>query len=349
MSKRYYCTYFDRNYLVRGLSLISSLNRHESSFTIFVVCLDELTRIILKKLDLSNVILVPLHEVEERDIALSAARQNRSVVEYYWTLTPSIILYLIGTHRLEKLTYLDSDLFFFSSPEPIFQEMGKSSILIHAHRFSDKTRWMDIFGIYNVGLMIFKNNADGLSCLKWWRDQCNRWCYDKIEDGKYGDQLYLNQFPHLFNNVHILQHPGAGVAPWNHDQYKIVKESATGTIFVDGYPLVVYHYHSLKFFQPNIIFPICSSSYDFSKGILEICYLPYLYSLHESIAAVWGIIGDYAFGLFDSSIYNAPLVATKNCHSGISAINESEWYSLDEVWNYYGLFIECPQASPTYP
>ena len=57
--KRYYCTYFDKNYLVRGLGLIESLNRHEKKdFQISVVCLDELTRTILNKLNLPNFSLI---------------------------------------------------------------------------------------------------------------------------------------------------------------------------------------------------------------------------------------------------------------------------------------------------
>lgn len=337
MNKRYYCTYFDRNYLVRGVSLISSMNRHENNFTLFVVCLDELTRIILTELDLPNVLLVPLHEVEERDTPLSAARHNRSAVEYYWTLTPSIILYLMQTHRLEQLIYLDSDLFFFSSPDPIFQEFGDHSILIHGHRFSEKKKYLEIHGIYNVGLLVFKNDENGIACLKWWRDRCNEWCYARVEDGKYGDQLYLNHFATLFNKVHVLEHPGAGIAPWNHEQYNVTKDAAKGSISVDGYPLVFYHFHSLKFLQPNIIFPIPNMNYGFPKDILEICYLPYFYALHESITKVWGIMDDYAFGIYDDSIYYAPLVATKNLHFDImeSSLKSDVWYSLDNVWNCY--------------
>lgn len=337
MTGRYYCTYFDRNYLVRGLSLISSMNRHEKNFTFFVVCLDELTRIILKKFDFPNVILVPLHEVEKRDILLSIARHNRSAVEYYWTLTPSIILYLMKTHRLEQLTYLDSDLFFFSSPDPIFHEFRDNSILIHGHRFSENKKYLDIHGSYNVGLLVFKNDENGLACLKWWRDRCNEWCYARVEDGKYGDQLYLNHFQALFNKVHVLEHPGAGIAPWNHEQYRVIKDTATGSTSVDGYPLVFYHFHALKFFQPNIVFPIPYNNYDFPKEILEICYLPYLYSLHESIAMVWGIVDDYAFGIYDTSIYDAPMVATKNMHLDImeSSLKSNAWYPLDNIWNCY--------------
>ena len=48
---RYYCTYFDRQYLIKGLALIHSLQRHSGDdFKVFVVCADELTRFLLTKL-----------------------------------------------------------------------------------------------------------------------------------------------------------------------------------------------------------------------------------------------------------------------------------------------------------
>ena len=122
---RYYCTYFDRHYLSRGLALFESLQRHETApFTLFVVCMDEITRAVLAELALPGMRLIPLHEIERRDEALLATRRSRSLVEYYWTMTPTIILRVLERHReIDLLTYLDADLFFFAPPQPIFEEL----------------------------------------------------------------------------------------------------------------------------------------------------------------------------------------------------------------------------------
>src|SRR6266568_4558578 len=129
--KRHYCTYCDSNYLVKALALVDSLQKWEKrEFTLFVVCLDELTRLILNRLQPANVVTVPIHLLEQGDEALLAAKQNRSLVEYYWTLTPTVILRLLeGAPETDALTYLDADLFFFSSPDPVFAEFDGHSAL----------------------------------------------------------------------------------------------------------------------------------------------------------------------------------------------------------------------------
>lgn len=116
-TRRYFCTLADRNYLVRGLALIESLRRHEKGdYTLYFVCLDELTRTVLTALRLPNVVPIALHEIEAGDERLLATRKDRTLVEYYWTLSPTIIQWIINHHpQIDVLTYLDADLFLFSS------------------------------------------------------------------------------------------------------------------------------------------------------------------------------------------------------------------------------------------
>ena len=67
--------------------------------------------------------------------------------------------------------------------------------------------------------MLFKNTEGGLKVLNWWRDCCLEWCYNRHEDGKFGDQKYLDDWTTRFKNIHVLRNLGGGLAPWNVQQY----------------------------------------------------------------------------------------------------------------------------------
>ena len=59
---------------------------------------------------------------------------------------------LLANHpEIDVLTYLDADLYFYSSPEPIFSEFQGASVLIHEHRYSPELKCMEINGKYIPG------------------------------------------------------------------------------------------------------------------------------------------------------------------------------------------------------
>jgi hypothetical protein len=239
--KRHYCTYFDANYLTRGLALYDSLTRHARDFTLHALALDETVLEALTAMRLPGMRVIPLEGLEAGDAALAAAKANRSFYEYYFTCTPSFPLFVMrGAPEAEMVTYLDADLFLFSSPDPIFSELGRDSVLMVAHRFAESRRQSEEHGIYNVGWLTFRNDAIGHACLKWWRERCLEWCYDRVEPGRYGDQKYLDDCPARFPGVAILRHKGGGLAPWNVSNYGLTL--GKHGVEVDAEPLIFYHF-----------------------------------------------------------------------------------------------------------
>ena len=163
----HFCTYFDRHYLYKGLALYRSLARHCDAFTLWVLCFDQVTHEILSELDLPGVRLIARDEFERGDDALLEARRDRTLVEYYWTCTPSLLLYVLRYNpQGDILTYLDADLFFFSDPQPIYDELGAHSILIIEHRYAPKyAHFAETAGIYNVGALAFRHDRQGVLCV----------------------------------------------------------------------------------------------------------------------------------------------------------------------------------------
>jgi hypothetical protein len=75
-----------------------------------------------------------------------------------------------------------------------------------------------------------------------------------VEDGKFGDQKYLDAWPARFpGRVRVIRHPGAGLAPWNFMGHRIELDGPVPR--VDGEPLVFYHFHGLKLFSSWVFDP----------------------------------------------------------------------------------------------
>lgn len=337
---RYYCTYFDKNYLVKGLALIHSLIKHESvPFSIYVVCLDDLTQTVLNSLNIREIVTIPLKAIEAGDAELSIARMNRTSVEYFWTLTPTIILRILQTLSPgEVLTYLDADLFFFSSPQPIFDEFCESAVLIHEHRFPASLKRHEVHGKYNVGLMSFRATAEGFDVLNWWRQRCNEWCYDRVEDGKYGDQRYLDDWPDRFSKIHVLQQISAGVAPWNNIQYAITNDISGTPPLVNGKALIFYHFHALEFYCPTLVIVSKHAVYPLSESVLNYCYYPYLLAINEAISKIRQIVPGFSEGLNKDNIFQpwmtfiAPKASAEIIRN--AGINHRV-IQLDDTWECY--------------
>lgn len=294
MPERYtFCTYFDKNYLPRGLALYRSLEEHcQRPFTLWVLCFDDETYEILAELDLPNVRLISEQEFEAGDSQLVNTKTNRNRVEYYWTCTPSLPLYVLRHDpTADVITYLDADLLFFSDPRPIYEEFGNNSILIIEHRYApEKAQLATTSGIYNVGLMAFRRDESGLACLNWWRARCLEWCYARVEDNKFGDQKYLDDWPTRFTDVTVLQHPGAGLAPWNLTRYTI--DVASDVISVDGDALIFYHYHGFKYIRPWVCAP-AGSGYRMPLPQALILYRTYAAALHQAIETIHAVAPTY--------------------------------------------------------
>jgi len=220
--------------------------------------------------------VISLNEFEDKE--LLRVKPTRSRGEYCWTSTPSTVLYILNTYNVGHCTYLDSDLYFFSSPQPLMDEMGDNSVLITPHRYTPEYDQGWRTGIYCVQYVTFRNDERGRKVLNWWRDACLDWCYSRFEDGKFGDQKYLDDWPDRFEGVHVLRHLGGGVAPWNMQQYlfKEVRGVLKGEELLTGqmFDVIFFHFHSLMFVTPDYFSP--RPFYKRNDSVISLLYNPYV-------------------------------------------------------------------------
>jgi len=309
-----FCTLFDSGYAMRGLVLYHSLARVCDDFRLRVFCMDDETKSILDRLELPNLITVSLPELEAHDRDLLAVKPTRGHVDYLLTATPCICLYTLEREPdVDLITYLDADLMFFRDPAPLFDELGDASVGITPHRYPPRLkRYEALSGIYNVQFLPFRRDDRGLEVLRWWRERCLEWCYFRYEDGKLGDQKYLDDWPTRFRGVHVLENPGGGLAPWNVENYELAR--ANGSPTVDGRPLIFHHYHSLRVYSGLTALRrrgLFASSYNFTDGEVpivwktgypldgeqrELLWEPYVRELGRAVAELRGVEPSFSRG-----------------------------------------------------
>ncbi|MDR2603813.1 MAG: methyltransferase, TIGR04325 family [Desulfovibrio sp.] len=300
-----YCTYFDRNYLPRGLAMLDSLFAHAPGAHVAVLCLDTLTRILLTGLCPPTVTLLALADFEREYPELLQVKPTRSVAEYYWTLTPVLLLHVLQRQpEGDGVIYLDADQLFFSSPQPLTTALGHHSVCLQPHRFPKRLE-QEFFchGRYNVGVLGARHDASGLAVISWWRERCLEWCFARIEGAtRYGDQKYLDYFAEQAPGVGEYRHPGIGVAPWNHENAPFSFDGK-GRLLFGNVPLVLFHFHSLVHVDRDIIVATkYQHNYRLSLDVIRFCYVPYLTAIDNAYARLQEADSYFAFGIMHARV-----------------------------------------------
>lgn len=267
----HYVTLFDTLFLPQGLALHSSLERHAGPYVLWIVCVDDATHDILGRLALTNVELLRLADVETPE--LRRVKPDRSRAEYCWTLTPFTPRWVCEADpTVRRVTYVDADLWFLQSPSPIFRELELSGkhVLITEHAYAPEHDRSATSGRYCVQFMVFARDGSERVRL-WWEHRCVEWCYARSENGKFGDQKYLDDWPERFgDSVHVLQHTEWTRAPWN--------ASASPC-----YDSVFFHFHGLRLLGDD---KVNLGGYPLSPQLIRDIYVPYLRDLAGAIGAL---------------------------------------------------------------
>jgi hypothetical protein len=256
--------------------MYNSLLGQGADFHLYIFAFDDACDALLRKLNLSNATIISLTDFETPE--LLSVKDSRTAGEYCWTCTSFTIWHCIHTYSLDHCTYVDADLLFFADPNVLTAEMGDNSVLITAHRYSAEYDQSQSSGVYCVQFVTFKNTPDGLAVLDWWMKACLEWCYARFEDGKFGDQKYLDDWTDRFAGVHVLQHPGGGLAPWNSKDYSY--ENTDGWVIVqkpgtEKFALIFYHFHDFRYCI-NGSFRLTAEQYRLPKDVIRFVYNTYI-------------------------------------------------------------------------
>lgn len=267
----HYVSLFDSLFLPQGLALHMSMERHVKDYTLWVLCMDDETHEVLIRLSLPNLRLLKLSQLETQE--LKHVRPTRTKGEYCWTLTPFAPRFVFDADpAVTRVTYLDADLWFRKHPAPIFREFEASGkhVLITDHAYASENDATSTSGQYCVQFMTFTRDG-GEMVRKWWEERCLEWCYARFEDGKFGDQKYLDDWPERFHDsVHVLNNKELMLAPWN----------ATRFPYGNG---IVWHFQSLRIEKySRKKFAVFLGPYTLPRVTLKYIYASYVDELRKA-------------------------------------------------------------------
>jgi hypothetical protein len=265
----HYVTLLDSAFLPQGLALHASMERHAGAYTLWVLCMDEAAEKAFDRLQLPNVRTMALADVESDE--LRAVKPGRSRGEYCWTLTPFTPEFVFRREPTsERVTYVDADTWLCRNPCELFAEFEASgkSVLITDHAYAPEYDQSATHGRFCVQFMTFVRGASE-PVRSWWAERCVEWCFARMEDGRFGDQKYLDDWPTRFGTeVHVLQYQALAQAPWN------------STRFPPG-EAVFYHFHGLRLLRNGSV--LLSGDYQLPPITRRIVYEPYLADLRHAL------------------------------------------------------------------
>jgi hypothetical protein len=247
-----FITFFDINYLPKGLVCYKTLFKYNLT-NLFVVCLDNYTYNFLQNKE--KIIPINITDIEKYDKEYYDTKTTRSLTSYYITLSPILPLYVIDKYNLDVFFYTDADMAFWSDPEEILEIFGNKSLMVTDHGIEPPRNNIR----FNNGIIGYRNDANSIEFLNWWRKKCLEWCGWSTVDGKCGEQGYLNIIynePSVFKNTLICPNPGVNTGPWNIAKYNVKNENGQIKIYDnEEYNLICYHYHEFRYINDYLYYP----------------------------------------------------------------------------------------------
>ena len=257
----YFCTYFDENYLSRFLALNKSLSNFNFSYTFYVLALDETVLKFFKTNKFKEIKIINYIDLENEYKELIVAKKNRSKIEYYFTLTPFLPKYIFKKFNVSKISYLDTDFYFFKNPyEKIMNNSNFSSVLV-------KQDSLIKYGKFNVGWIYINFNFNEIrKIIDEWSTQCAEFCTDIPINGFYADQKYLDNWPEKLKFLKIEEPEAYYLSPWN-------KNSTIENTFGKN---LAFHFHAFEISKNFFSTGFSRYNKKATNKIIERIYLPYV-------------------------------------------------------------------------
>lgn len=259
------CTISSKSHLFKALALFDSLqNRTKASFHCLMTDAEPVE-------NSENLWFYSLDSFQSADAVSMKAKYKGNQLRWGFK---SLFLIKLLQDGFDSVIYVDNDICFYNSPDFLFTELEKNSILLTPHFYpvdpEKDQNWMEAnlrVGLYNGGFI--GANKNGLPALQWWTKCCIYNIKKSYRRGLFDDQKYLDLFPVLFENVLILKHKGCNVAGWNIETSPRSLNNQNQVILDEQWPLIFIHfnYYTIQTITQQKD-PVLQSSWDDYHGLL---------------------------------------------------------------------------------
>lgn len=176
-----------------------------------------------------------------------------NVIEFNTAVKPFYFEYLFANHPdLDRIYYLDPDLYFFQSPLMMDLVWGQEEILITPNLIylPEKTVTGELaslrHGINNLGFIGLQRGIESFKFISWWKERLIHHCkIDKCR-GIFVDQKWVDLAPLFFYKIKSVKHPGWNMAWWNLSERNLIKDQEDYFVNSTDIPLIFFHFSGFK-------------------------------------------------------------------------------------------------------
>lgn len=248
-------TICSNNYYAQALTLAKSCNFYNPDVLFIIGLVDEPCTIIDYCQDFEHIFFSQL-PINTTDLI-----SKYDIIELNTSVKPSLFLNIIARYpKVKDIHYFDPDIKLFSSFNELEKEFDGKSILLTPHIFtpisntegSPQDHLFLNYGIFNLGYLGLKINNSTISLLKWWESKTLSLGFNRVCEGLFVDQLWINHVPIFYNEeTKISFHPGLNAAPWNLHERKLSLQDEV--YIINNKKLVFFHFSNYKYQNSNKI------------------------------------------------------------------------------------------------
>jgi hypothetical protein len=236
-----------KNYLSFALTLGDSLKKQDQNLDFYIFIVDDLSGVPTELVTKYKTIVV--NETIVTNHLEMAFKYN--ITEYSTSIKPYIFSYLFNNNKYEKIIYSDPDIYFYQSPNIIYNLLDFNFCILTPHLIdietAHKSEATDVgllfAGIFNLGFIALRKCDDATVLLNWWQQRLRDYCYGERMESLHTDQKWIDFVPSFFKDgVNISHNKGFNIAYWNIHE-RLLIENNNELVVVDNENVLVTFLH----------------------------------------------------------------------------------------------------------